>query len=256
MAAPVLRPLSTGEVLDTSFGLYRSMFAPLLTVAVVCRTVPLVLGIYLQQLDGASPLAVFDHWQLLLVEIVLGVLLNVMAVAATTFVVSGAYLGHPITADAALRKAVRLIGPLTLLSFFTSLVIGVGFLLLIVPGLILASGLMLATAALVLEQPIGATDAMGRSWNLTRGFRFKVFVAVFVAVLLFAIPTLIVAVVTTIGSLTGAWPRMIPEILTGLLQIFFYPFLYIVITVLYYDLRVRKEGLDLELLAAATQLTP
>jgi hypothetical protein len=37
----------------------------------------------------------------------------------------------------------------------------------------------------------------------------------------------------------------------GVVQIFVYPLFYCVLTVAYYDLRVRKEGFDLEVLAAA-----
>jgi hypothetical protein len=253
MAAPILRPLSTGEVLDISFGLYRSLFYPLVIVALACRTIPILLGIYLQQISGSSPTAVFDHWPLLLAQFVLAMLLNVLAVAATTFLVSGAYLGHPMTADTALHQAFKLLGPLTLVSFLSSIAIGLGFVVLIVPGVILLSGLILATAVVALEQPVSAVGAMNRSWELTKGFRAKVFVAVFVAALLFAIPTMIVSVMSAVGSMTGVWSPLIPEILLGVLQIFVYPFLYIVVTVLYYDLRVRKEGFDLELLATATQ---
>jgi hypothetical protein len=42
-------------------------------------------------------------------------------------------------------------------------------------------------------------------------------------------------------------------VLESVLQIFIYPFIYVVMTVLYYDLRVRKEGFDLELLASSLQ---
>jgi hypothetical protein len=40
-------------------------------------------------------------------------------------------------------------------------------------------------------------------------------------------------------------------VLQSLLSILVYPFLYVVLTVLYYDIRVRKEGFDLELLASS-----
>ena len=38
--------------------------------------------------------------------------------------------------------------------------------------------------------------------------------------------------------------------LSGVIQIFIYPLFYCVLTVAYYDLRVRKEGFDLEVLAS------
>ena len=39
----------------------------------------------------------------------------------------------------------------------------------------------------------------------------------------------------------------------GVVQMFIYPLFYCVLTVTYYDLRVRKEGFDLELLASSLQ---
>jgi hypothetical protein len=39
----------------------------------------------------------------------------------------------------------------------------------------------------------------------------------------------------------------------GVVQLFIYPLFYCVLTVTYYDLRVRKEGFDLELLASSLQ---
>ncbi len=255
MAAPVLRPLSTGEVLDTSFGLYRALFFPLVIVALVCRAVPDVLGIYLQQVSGNSPFAIFDHWQLLLVQFALSVLLNVVGVAASTVIVAGAYLGTSVMAGAALRRSFGLIGPLSVAAFLIAIATFLGFLVLIVPGVILWSGLVLANAVIVLEQPISATASLSRSWELTRGFRLKVFVSVLVAALLLIVPTMIVGVLGAIGTMAGVWSPLVSGVLGAVLQIFVAPFMYVVITVLYYDLRVRKEGFDLELLAMATQPT-
>lgn len=253
MAAPALRPLSTGEVLDTSFGLYRAQFLPLIIISLACKSAPLLLGIYLEQISGTSATAIFDHWQLFLVQFVLAILLNVVAVAATTFVVAGAYLGAPTTANDALGRAFRLFGPLALATIVSLFSIMIGFIALVVPGLILWSGLVLATAVIALEQPVTAMAALNRSWELTKGFRFKVFVAVLVAMLLFMIPAMVVGVVGAIGKLTGSWSSLISDILSSMLQVFVAPFMYVVITVLYYDLRVRKEGFDLELLATAAQ---
>jgi hypothetical protein len=39
----------------------------------------------------------------------------------------------------------------------------------------------------------------------------------------------------------------------GVMQMLLYPLLYCVLTVAYYDLRVRKEGFDLEVLASTLQ---
>ena len=248
MAAPVLRPLSTGEVLDVSFGLYRALFIPLLTVALASRAIPAIMGIYLQAIGGFAA-----HWQLGTVQFFIGIFLSAIGAAATTYIVSGAYLGTDVTANDALRQALGLLGRLLLLSLMTSLVIGFGFMLVIVPGLILLSGLALSTAVLVLESPISPNDAMSRSWQLTKGSRWKVLLTFFVAVLFLMVPMMAVGALGAVGSVVGLWSELIPLVLISVLEIFVYPFVYIVITVLYYDMRVRKEGFDLELLASATQ---
>lgn len=248
MAAPVLRPLSTGEVLDVSFGLYRAMFVPLVIVTMISRLIPIVLGIYLAASGGA-----LENLGLSVVQIVLSIVLSALGVAATTFMVAGAYLGNQVSAETALRSAWRLIGPLILLSFMTSLVIGVGFILLIIPGVIFLAGLMLSTVALVLEQPMTASGAMSRSWELSKGFRGKALVTLLVTALLLLIPTMVAGILAAIAALLSASSPLVVLVLASVLQIFVYPFMYVALTVLYYDLRVRKEGFDLELLAAAPQ---
>jgi len=246
--APALRPLSLGEVLDVSFGLYRSLFVPLVVVAVICQAVPMALGVYL----GASG-AMFINISMSLLYMMLAVILGAIGVAASTFIVSDAYLGRETSATVALQRATTLLGRLVGISFMTSILVGLGLFLLIVPGLILLSGLVLSTVVAVLESSPSSTAAMGRSWELTRGFRGKVFLTLLVAFLLLLVPGIALGGAGAIlGDSDGA-VSLIVLVLESVLQIFIYPFVYVVMTVLYYDLRVRKEGFDLELLASSLQ---
>jgi len=242
-------------VLDVSFGLYRALFFPLVVVAAVSRAIPLVINLYMQTGKAdADPMAaanmLIERWPLFVAAILFGLIANAFAVAATTSLVSAAYLGHSITPGTALARAAGVAGRVIVVSFLTGIAWMLGAIVLIIPGVILYCGLALSAVALVLEQPLGPLGAMDRSWKLTEGFRWKVFVTMFVAVLFLLIPTMIVGVVAGIGAFVATWPPFVTAILTGVLQVFAYPFLYVVVTVLYYDLRVRKEGYDLELLAA------
>jgi len=246
--APALRPLSLGEVLDVSFGLYRSLFVPLVVVAVICQAIPMALGVYL----GVSG-EMFVNILLSMLYGALAVVLGSIGVAASTFIVSDAYLGRETSATVALQRATTLLGRLIVISILTSILVGLGFLLLIVPGVILLSGLLLSTVVAVLEAPPSATAAMGRSWDLTRGFRGKVFLAMVVAFLLLGVPSIAIGGAGAIFGDSDGTVSLIILVLEAVLQIFIYPFVYVVMTVLYYDLRVRKEGFDLELLASALQ---
>ena len=246
--APPLRPLTLGEILDVSFGLYRSMFLTLLVVAVAVHLVPVMIQTYLQA-SGRIFLLDFvtlGYW-------LVAVIMNSLGVAATTSIISDAYLGRRMTAGEALRRALPLIWPLLVISLLSSLLIGVGFMLLIVPGVILLSGLLVSSVVMVVEVPPRATTAMARSWELSKGYKGQVFGTVLVAFLLLLVPR--VAVSTIWGLSGGSRTAILPVVVSAMLEVAVYPYLYTVITLVYYDLRIRKEGFDLDVLAQASEAT-
>lgn len=247
MPAPALRPLSLGEVLDVAFGLYRSRFAPLLVVSVTCQLVPVLIVVYL-----SSTGEFFGNLPALLGYLVLSVALSALAIAASTVIVSDAYLGQESSAAAALGRAVSMLGRLLAISFLSSLLIGIGFILIVVPGVVLMTGLALSTVVAVLESSPSATAAMGRSWELTKDYRGKVFLTILCTVVLLQVPGIAISAVwDLIGFMTGEIGELVKLVITSLLSLLIYPFYYVVRTVLYYDLRVRKEGFDLEVLASS-----
>lgn len=255
MTPPILRPLSVGEILDTSFSLYRRHFGALATVALICTGTPLLLRLFLEASGG-----LFTSLTLFALYIVSLVVLSLVATGATVFIVAESYLGRPISAREALARAAPYLGRILICSLLMSLVVGVGFLLLFVPGIILAVGLVLAVPAVVLEPSTSVTGALSRSWELTRGSRWRIFgLGV----------TLMVLLYVPVVAVTGLFAMLVPSTsirlgpasaasivalsIAGLVQMFIYPLFYCVLTVTYYDLRVRKEGFDLELLASSLQ---
>ncbi|HTS87380.1 MAG TPA: YciC family protein [Gemmatimonadales bacterium] len=254
MSGPVLRPLSLGEILDVSFGLYRNLFLPLVVVALVTRAVPLAVSVYVQSSGG-----MFTNLPLYLGSVILDVVLAAIAAAASTFIVSESYMGRRLTAGDAFRRSTPFVGRLIALGILTGLVVMLGFLLLIIPGIILACGLALATPAMVIESLGSSTEAMGRSWALTRNFRGKIFVALLVVGVLMYLPFIalggIAAVSLGAGGVSGSGAFVGITGLAALLSSLIWPLFYCVLTVAYYDLRVRKEAFDLEILAAGLAKT-
>ena len=257
MTPPMLRPLSVGEILDTSFSLYRRHFGALATVALVCTGIPLLLRLFLEASGGLlhQPAAVRSSTLLSLV------VLNLVATGATVFIVSESYLGRPISAREALRRATPYIGRILVCSLLMALVIGLGLPAARRPGVILAVGLALAIPAVVLEPRherqrgavalVGA-DPRGRAggssgWAHAAGAALR-------AARRDHRP-LRPRAAAGAGSASGR-PRSRssrPSRSAALVQMFIYPLFYCVLTVTYYDLRVRKEGFDLELLASTLQ---
>ena len=262
MTAPALRPLSVGETLDLAFGLYRRHFAPLAGIVLVCSGLPFVINLYIQWSGGF--LANMALWA---VTFTLSILLGAIGTAAAVFVVSESYLGRSLAAGEALRRAVPFIGRLLIYSLLTGLLVGLGFLFLFVPGIILACGLVVGTPALVLEDLPSGTRAMSRSWELTRGRRLAIFGLLFTTLVIVLLPNMAIGGLAAIfapAASRGGMPIGVSlpatvlalVALGALIQMFLYPLFYCVLTIEYYDLRVRKEAFDLDQLASSLQSLP
>jgi hypothetical protein len=252
----MLRPLGVGEILDTSFSLYRRHFGALATVSLVCTGLPLVLRLFVEASGG-----LFAHLTLTLLYLLSLVVLSLVATGATVFIVSESYLGRPLTAREALVRATPYMGRILIASLLMALAIGLGFILLVIPSFILAVGLAVAIPAVVLEPGRSASAALSRSWELTRGSRWRIlglgitlFVLLYVPVV--AISGLVAVLIprdTAAGLGASSTAAIVGLAIGGVVQLFIYPLFYCVLTVTYYDLRVRKEGFDLELLASSLQ---
>jgi hypothetical protein len=244
-----------GEILDVSFTLYRRHFGALAGVALVCSGLPVLVSIYIEAAGG-----MLSNIGLTLAYYIVFMILSAIATAATVFIVSESYLGRPLGAREALARATPLLGRIVVCSILLALVVGVGFVFFIIPGVILACGLLLAFPALVLEPGMTPTGALGRSWALTRGSRWRMLGLLVTLIILLYIPLVslsgIAAVVLPMSDLTaprGGGAGLVAVGLAGVVQLLIYPLFYCVLTVAYYDLRVRKEGFDLEVLASTLQ---
>ena len=262
MTMPDLRPLSLGEVLDATFVIYRRQFPRLFTIAVVSLAAPYALNTYVMGQFGSarSPDELVRMVAWLLISMVLFAVFQAVATAATVHVVSESYLGNELTVADAFRRTGPSIGGLIIVWLSVSLIVFIGAMFFIVPGIILALGLAFSTQVLVLER-VRPLEAMRRSWALARGAKGKIF--------LLMITVGVILIVAMVGSLIGFMllsfllvgspePGESAPLLTTLLdivvlviQLLIFPILPCLLTVTYYDLRVRKEGFDLEVLAAA-----
>lgn len=238
MTSLSLRPLGLGELLDVSFSLYRQLFGTLIVVALATNGLPQVINVYIEASGGIAlnPL-------LWLGNAVFSMVLGAIGVGASTHIISENYLGERINAGAAFGRVVPQLGAIIVLSIVTTIAIGFGMLLFLVPGVIIACGLAVSTTALVLEKTPGPVAAMSRSWDLTRGHRGRIFGVLVTAFLLLVIPSMAIGVVAAIiGS------ELLLTVVAVGITLAISPFFYVALTVLYYDLRVRKEGFDLEML--------
>lgn len=263
MSLAALRPLAFGELLDQSFGLYRKLFASLMIISLVANAIPALLSIVAGMMGNESGAGL----GLSILGMVLSIVGAAIGTGASTFLVSDYLLSRPADANDALRRAMPRIGALIACSILFGFVVGLGTIALIVPGLIALSGLALAFTAVTVEGVTGS-DSLGRSWELTKGFKWRVlgllcvFGAIFYGLIIGTSVVAGVVVTLTGGTLElesdgagGPMPTflLLVTVASSLIQIVIYPVLYCMVVTLYYDLRVRKEGFDLELLATTME---
>lgn len=115
----------------------------------------------------------------------------------------------------------------------------------------------LTTPAIVLEGK-DASKSLGRSWSLTSDYFWRVygtsFAAGILSTLLSTLPSLFVGFLLQQSSGVSAQTALIiTNMIEQIASIFASPMVIAVNVLIYYDLRVRKEGFDLELMAQQQQ---
>jgi hypothetical protein len=281
-----LRPRSATEIVDVSVQLFRRHARSLLVVAALAAIPQWLLGIvmssFVPEMDATTPPE-------MMAGAMVGFLGMMVIVFAWAFIAFGAivhsssaaYLTdsptEPVPAfRAALSRAWRIIVAnflgLTVASIAAGFVIVVmsiplalGASLLAQSGTVLVAILTLAVVALsiwffcaemgrvmlvtplVLLEDRGIIDSLRRSRRLSAGFVSRMAALVFI--------TMVISTAISLGAvITGELllgSNVVSQLVASVLFLPFYPAIACLIVVLYYDLRVRKEGMDLELLAGA-----
>lgn len=226
-AQPTSRPpakrISVGAVISEAFSIYGQNLGALLGSAIF---VFLVVGLVAGILEAA------------------GGLILILLAAAVRFAGQALYTGFVVKLVEDVRDGRRdhgvgdlfsaaapFILPLIGFGILFGLGVGIGFFLLVIPGLILLTLWSVGAPAIVVEG-IGPVDAFGRSWRLVRGNAWPVFGTLLV-VLLISIGVWIVlaAIATPIGD--GEVATWIAAVISGTLTA---PIFALTVTVLYYEL--------------------
>jgi hypothetical protein len=258
-----LRPLSLGEILDRTFALYRRNF--LLFFGITALPQLLVLGFNLFQVlvtrrPGAPRVVSGSSIGLGIIGALLGLFVYLVAYlfahGGTVYAVSDLYLGRSTSIGASLRRMRGQAGSLLGVLILNGLVVVVGFICLIIPGAYMACRLITCVPAALLEN-LGPRESLERSFALTRDNTWRSFViyllyfSIFYAIFfLLAFPffmAIAVAVSTKNPGMVTLW-TVLMQIGNSLAAILVAPVFTIASTVFYYDLRVRKEAFDLQIM--------
>jgi len=241
----ILRPLNYGDLLDETFDLYKKNFL-LFTGITALLLLPITLAIYATGGEYASVLA-----SVALLPV------TFFTMAATTWAVSQRYLGSKATILTSYKAVLsRLLGLIVTLLIAYLLVIA-GFFLLIIPGIIFSFWIVFASQVVILEAKAGR-QAIGRSRRLAAGQWGRIFIlGLLTGLLVFIGQMILTAPVEALGFVMTGSPSsaasgvlgLLYGLASGLASAVISPIQIVAFVLLYYDIRVRKEGFDLEMLA-------
>ena len=126
--------------------------------------------------------------------------------------------------------ALPFVGSVALASILASIAIGIGFLLIIIPGLILLTFWSLIVPWIVIGGS-GAFDSFGRSWRTVRGFGWSVFGTYVLVFLILIVGDIVLSAI--LYSLPYGWRSFISNLVVNTLVA---PFIAAVVTLIYYRL--------------------
>jgi len=259
---PQLRPLGIGEILDVGIKITTRHWRTLV-LAVLVVVVPLELLGALVTLSAADtsvydPLSnEFDQdvlWRevaAIAVAAGLTLLAQTIATGACFKTVADAYLGRAASWRRSLGEVVRRLHSIIWISVLGTFLAALALVAFIAPGIWLYFAWAVAVPVLLMEGTKGRR-ALGRSFRLVRGFWWRTFAILVLGAILAGIvqsavtAAFLAATFSTDSEAVSVLANFLASVLAGILTT---PFVAAVTIVLYIDLRVRKEGFDLALLA-------
>lgn len=238
-----IRPRSASEIVDATFRFYRARIGDLLVVSALLLVPPALLGAIAPS-STARLVGMLGRWMYYFSQGAIAVL-----------VAAALERNEKLTAGEVFRRLRGRWLKLITTSWLSALMIILGFVLLIVPGIIALSWTMVALPVAAIEG-LSSSPATERSRALARG-RMKHVLGTMALVWLIVI-ALFAGAAFSLSILP--WISDLPDRVIGTISVLLLvplaPVIGISVTLLYYDLRVRSEGADVSAMIAALPATP
>jgi hypothetical protein len=208
---------------------------------------------------GATSSSAYDTG--LAVAGILGLLAYFLATGAVFKFQLDAYLGRPADWRESISYAFGRHRVLSLiwLGIIVTVMVGIGFVLIVIPGIYLFVALSFAIPVLMLEGLRGM-GAVSRSMSLVSQRWWATFGRLLVGLILEIVAVFVVGLIgsaITHGVSSVSLYLIINGIVSIVVAVFIAPFYAALVNVTYVDLRVRKEGVDHDtLLSGATPTGP
>src|ERR1700733_5186932 len=218
--------INVGEIIRRTFQIYVDQAPVLMPAAAVVFVISSVFGVLL--IAASAGLGFIA----LMVSLVATTLFTGMVVELVSDVQDGK---RDASAGQLLRAVTPVLGKLILVGIVAGVGIAIGFVMIIVPGLILATIWSVAAPVVVLERP-AVLRTLGRSRELVRGNAWNVFAVILLLVIFVG---LVAALIEAGGDAAGTAVGLVVRVIVGILTA---PVSALAAAVLYFDLRKAHTG--------------
>lgn len=246
--------MNLGDILARAVALYRDNFSKFIGIVLPGKIIVIVIALVLPKVlafngsPTASPVeSNISQYAGNYPIIILAYLIEIVVIAAGTILLAERFLIREMSVVEAYQRVLTQIFPLVGAAVVATVVISIGLFLCAVPGLIVMVWYALISPVVMIEGE-GGLGALKRSKYLVAGYFLKVLgiiVLIWVAEMLFLN---IVSVLATSDIETEAI-KIAGFFLSALAFTLIEPFKIAATTLLYCDLRIRKEGFDVEIMA-------
>ncbi|MCL2430269.1 MAG: MFS transporter [Alphaproteobacteria bacterium] len=238
IAAPAGDTFSLAGVFSKAAAVYGRRFVPFIVLAVIVA-VPRYVAVVAFETPARQPTLDATGFGLALLQS----LTQLLATGAMMHGVIQELRGQRFSIVASILAALRRLVPMLGVAVCMTAAVAAGAVLLLLPGIILACAFIVSIPACVAERT-GVFESLSRSLFLTRGHRAQIFGVLLVYVVVVATAA---ALTAAVALWTGHTGFVIARETLGVITGSFYG---VVISVLYYQLRAAKEGVDLDKIAA------
>lgn len=250
MTGPSLRPRSVTELVDAAFQILRAHYGPLVVCSAIAYVPMLLLRLFVigdtTRFLGGDPAALQRGMLTTTMWTMLGSLVTYSLMSAVLVVLtSQAYLGDTVDVGTAVRRVIPRVVQVLVASLIRSVLFIIGFILLFIPAFWVLARYFAVMPAIVLEDA-GTLHAFSRSAELSRGRKWHILGTLLLVTIIYY---LLVVGVSLIGTVTGNF--VVQTTISSVGAILVYPVVAITEALLYYDARIRSEGLDIELMTDA-----
>jgi len=247
-AEPGSVQFSIGRVIGDSLGVYARNFVSFSVLALVVGVPDLVLKMYhLSQTPQTAPGEIPDVSAAgidLLVKMLVSALTQAAIIYGTFQDLRGSRAGFTDCITRGLASVV----PVILGSLLLAIGVGIGTLLFIIPGIILALMWWVYVPGIVVEGK-GIFESFGRSRELTSGHRWHILGLLIVVVLLALAVGVVIGLITYAAVSSSSDPGFFGVIAQYVIDSLVTAFSAVLVAVGYYYLRAEKEGVDVNEIA-------